>query len=240
MQPFELSRIGGPHEGQPVITEGPDPAKAACALILVHGRGAGAQDILGLGREVTGALGRRDLLLFAPHAMRSTWYPNRFMEPEETNQPWLDSARQGLEFLLRYVTDRGMSPEKIFLLGFSQGACLVSDVAARNPRRYGGLFILSGGLIGPAGTRFAYSGEMEGTPVLIGCSDVDPHIPVERVRETSRVLESLGARVDERIYPGMGHTVNADELGAIVEVISVALTSPNPRPLPARDPAPDS
>lgn len=224
MQPFDLSMIEGPHARQPVITEGPDPGKAAAALILIHGRGAGAQDILGLGREVTGALGRRDLLLLAPHAMRSTWYPHRFMEPEQVNQPWLDSARQAIEYLIDHVVSDGLSPERVFLLGFSQGACLVSDVAARNPRRYGGLFILSGGLIGPAGTDFSFSGDLLGTPALIGCSDIDPHIPHDRVVETSRVLGGLGAAVDERIYPGMGHTVNEDELTAIVETIETALS----------------
>lgn len=223
MQPFDLSGIGGPHDGQPVITEGPDPSRAAGALILIHGRGAGAQDILGLGREVTGALGRRDMLLFAPHAMRSTWYPNRFMEPVATNQPWLDSARAALRFLVDHVTAGGMSPEKVFLLGFSQGACLAADTAARHPRRYGGIFVLSGGLIGPAGTAFDFAGDLEGTPVLIGCSDMDPHIPLERVRETSKALRNLGAAADERIYPGMGHTVNADELKAIVETIQSVL-----------------
>lgn len=230
MQPFDLSGIEGPHGGQPVITEGPDPTKAAAALILIHGRGAGAQDILGLGREVAGALGRRDLLLLAPHAMRATWYPNRFMEPEETNQPWLDSARQAVRYLIDHVVTGGISPDRVFLLGFSQGACLVADTAFNNPRRYGGLFILSGGLIGPPDTVFSHatggntsSGDrtLDGTPAFVGCSDVDAHIPLSRVQETSRELKNLGARVDERIYPGMGHTVNSDELAAIVECMRV-------------------
>jgi predicted esterase len=223
MHPFELSRINGPHDGQPVITEGPEPHKAAGALILIHGRGAGAQDILGLGREITAALGRRDMLLLAPHAMRATWYPNRFMEPEETNQPWLESARAAVRFLIDHVIDGGLAPERLFLLGFSQGACLVSDGAARNPRRYGGLFVLSGGLIGPAGSEFGFTGSLEGTPTLVGCSDIDPHIPLERVKATAEQLRKLGAQVDERIYPGMGHTINEDELGAILETIRSAL-----------------
>lgn len=224
MQPFDLSAINGPHTGQPVITEGPDPAKAAAAVILIHGRGAGAQDILGLGRRVTHALGRRDLLLLAPHAMRSTWYPHRFIEPEDTNQPWLDSAREAIHYLIDYVVAGGLPLEKLFLLGFSQGACLVSDAAAHAPRRYGGLFILSGGLIGPIGTTFSFSGDLAGTPAFIGCSDIDPHIPQKRVEETAQELEKLSASVDKRIYPGMGHTVNEEEIAAIVSTIAATIS----------------
>ncbi len=223
MQPFDLSRINGPHAGQPVITEGPDPGKAAAALVLIHGRGAGAQDILGLGREITGALNRRDLLLLAPHAMRSTWYPQRFMEPEEYNQPWLDSAREAVQYLVRHVTEKGLARSRVFLLGFSQGACLVADAAARHPHRYGGLFILSGGLIGPPGSAFDFTGDLRGTPALVGCSDIDPHIPHQRVLETAQVLEKLGAAVDQRTYPGMGHTINTDELEKIVSTIQTVL-----------------
>lgn len=223
MQPFDLSSISGPHAGQPVITEGPDPSKAAAAVILIHGRGAGAQDILGLGREITYTVGRRDLLLLAPHAMRSTWYPLRFTEPEENNQPWLDSAREALESLIEHVVTGGMSIEKVFLLGFSQGACLVADAAVRNPRRYGGLVVLSGGLIGPLGTTFDFSGDLQQTPAFIGCSDQDPHIPAERVKETVDVLGHMGAQVEHRVYPGMGHTVNSDEIQAITTMIRATL-----------------
>jgi predicted esterase len=225
VQPFDLSSITGPHSGQPVITEGPAPEKAAAALILVHGRGAGAQDIFGLGRQITHALSRRDILLLAPHANRATWYPHRFTEPEELNQPWLDSARAALRYLIEYVIRDGIPANRVFMAGFSQGGCLVADVAARNPRRYGGLFILSGGLIGPPETTFEFSGSLKKTPVLIGCSDVDPHIPASRVTETAEAMEKLGASVDNRVYPGMGHTVNEDELEAIVTIMRRALPS---------------
>lgn len=225
MQPFDLSSITGPHSGQPVITEGPGPEKASGVLILVHGRGAGAQDIFGLGRQITHVLSRRDILLLAPHANRSTWYPQRFTEPEELNQPWLDSAREALSYLIDYVIKDGVPANRVFLAGFSQGGCLVADAAVRNPRRYGGLFILSGGLIGPPGTTFEFTGNMRKTPVLIGCSDVDPHIPASRVQETADALEALGASVDNRVYPGMGHTVNEDEIDAIVKVMKRGLPS---------------
>ncbi len=226
MKPFDLGNIPGPHARQPVLTEGPEPGNAAGAIILLHGRGAGAQDIFGLGRILTERLKRKDLILAAPHAFGASWYPNRFMEPIETNQPWLDSARAAVHLLIEVLTGEAALPaSRVFLVGFSQGACLATDVVAGHPRRYGGVLAFSGGLIGPAGTTFDYPGDLDGTPVFLGCSDVDPHIPHERVHETAQVLTALNGNVEQRTYPGMGHTINEDELGAAVELIATALSS---------------
>lgn len=212
MSSLGLHAIPGPHKGQPVIVEGPDPAKAAGAIVLIHGRGAGAQSILGLGRELLRGADRRDITLLAPHASGAVWYPQRFIEPEDSNEPWLSSAREAVTALMDMLMERGLPARKILLAGFSQGACLVADTVARLPMDYAGALVYSGGLMGPPGTEYAYSGSLAAVPVLVGCSDVDMHIPLERVEETASVLEGLGAAVDLRIYPGMGHTVNEEEL----------------------------
>lgn len=227
MTTFDLSAIDGPHRGQPVLREGPDAADtsdtvangATAAMVLIHGRGARAQDILMLGRAIVAAADRRDVLLLAPQAAGATWYPERFIAPIENNQPWLDSARAAVSTLLEGLIDAGIPRHRIVLAGFSQGACLASDIAVSHEKPLGGVFVLSGGLIGPLGTRFAPAGSLQGTPVFVGCSDTDPHIPVERVHETTAAFRAVGAVVDERIYPGMPHTVNEDELAAMSAVL---------------------
>ena len=157
----------------------------------------------------------------APQAAGNTWYPYSFLAPLEANEPFLGSALRAVGSVVEAVAEAGIPPERTVLLGFSQGACLAAEFAARNARRYGGLVILSGGLIGtstiegaasPDDKEFDYAGGFDGTPVLLGCSDIDPHIPSARVRRTTEVLSSMGAEVTERIYPGMGHTVNEDEI----------------------------
>ncbi|POR01321.1 hypothetical protein AU468_08365 [Alkalispirochaeta sphaeroplastigenens] len=227
MQPFDLSSIEGPHAGQPVITEGPGPGKAAAALILLHGRGSGAQQILGLGRKIVHSLGRRDLLLLAPHAMRSTWYLPRFAELTDPLDPWLVSARQAVDALVTRMTSGGVPREKIFLLGFSQGACLVADRALRVPGRYGGLFILSGAAPPLPGQREEEpsSASLEGTPVCIGCSQEDPHIPLERLRATEQALCEASATVESLIYPGAGHSVTPEELTTVQDILTRGLSS---------------
>ena len=206
-----------PHAGQPVLAYGAplDKAQAAdkarAAMILVHGRGANAEDIISLAEEFP----LPGFAFLAPQAAGNTWYPQRFTAPLSANQPWLDSALAAIGRVLAQVQAAGIPPERTFLLGFSQGACLALEYAARNPRRYGGLIGLSGGLIGPQVEPSRYPAGLAGTPVLLGCSDIDPHIPQARVLETARTLEQLGAVVDLRLYPGMGHTVNEDELEAI-------------------------
>lgn len=203
--------MNGPHEPRIAATAGEPLESAQAAVIMVHGRGDSAPGILGL----ASAIHVPGVAYVAPQATHNTWYPNSFMAPMESNQPWLDSALQTVGGVVEQVVDAGVPHDKIVLLGFSQGACLASEYMARNARRYGGLAALSGGLIGPEGTPRDYDGALSGTPVFLGCSDVDPHIPVERVHETGEVLTRLGANVDKRIYTNFGHTVNQDEADAV-------------------------
>jgi predicted esterase len=163
-----------------------------------------------------------DVLYLAPQAADNTWYPSSFLAPLEDNEPWLASA---LRFLARVIGElgrRGFSPDRVALIGFSQGACLALELAARNARRYAAVIGLSGGVIGPPGTPRSYPGSMQGTPVFLGCSDDDPHVPLARVHESADVFRGLGARVDERVYPGLGHTVNRDELDAVRRLLADA------------------
>jgi predicted esterase len=199
-----------PHGGQRVVVAGAPLDQASGAIIALHGRGADAEDIVGLAREVAPP----EVAIVAPQAAGHTWYPYRFLEPTERNEPYLSSALRSVGDLVAELGEHGIPPDRIALLGFSQGACLALEAAARRPQRYAGVVAFSGGLIGPPGTRFAYEGSLAGTPVFIGSSDVDPHIPKERVEESADALRRLGAVVDARIYPGMGHTVNLDELQA--------------------------
>lgn len=200
-----------PHAASEVFHAGASLDRAAGAVLLVHGRGGTARGML----EMAAVLELSDLALLAPQAAGGAWYPFGFMEPLERNQPWLSSALNRLGRVVAELEERGLGSERLALIGFSQGACLALEFAARNARKYGGVAGLSGGLIGPESTPGDYSGTFHGTPVFLGCSDIDPHIPVERVRETAEVLRGLGAEVDERIYPGMGHTVNREEIEAV-------------------------
>lgn len=205
--PDQLSKTD-PHEGQQVYTTGKPLAEARAAMILVHGRGANAPDILQLANE----LHQPELVYLAPQAAGNTWYPYSFMEPIERNEPWLSSALGVLAGLVRQIEAAGIPAEKIILGGFSQGACLSSEFVARNAWHYGGLIAFSGGLIGPPGTPRDYEGSLEDLPVFLGCSDVDFHIPKERVHETAVTFEGMGATVTERLYPNMGHTIIQDEI----------------------------
>jgi predicted esterase len=199
-----------PHGEQPVLAAGAPLDEASGAIIAIHGRGANAEDIIGLAAQVAPP----GVAIVAPQAAGNTWYPYRFTEPTERNEPYLSSALQTIGDLIAGLEARGIPTERIALLGFSQGACLATEAAARNARRFAAVLAFSGGLIGPPGTPFSYPGSLAGTPVFLGCSDVDPHIPRERVNETAEAMIRLGATVDERIYPGMGHTINRDELDA--------------------------
>jgi phospholipase/carboxylesterase len=204
-----------PHAHQPVLTAGPAPQKADATLLLLHGRGATAQDILSLYDE----LGQQNTAAIAPQAAGHAWYPHSFLASLEANQPYLDSALGRLDSLVTDLLARGISSERIVLLGFSQGACLALEFVARNPRRYGAAIGLTGGLIGPPGTPRNYPGSLAGTPVFLGTSDPDPHVPLERVQETQTVLSRMGAQVELRRYPGMPHTVNDDELDACRDLL---------------------
>jgi len=177
-------------------------------MIMIHGRGASADSILALSHEFDA----EGLAYLAPQAANNTWYPYRFSEPIERNEPWLSSALQVIDDLIARVMAAGIPAERIVLLGFSQGACLTLEYAARHARRYGGIVGWSGGLIGPQGMPRNDAGSFHGTPIFIGCSDVDFHIPLDRVHEAAQVLRQLGGAVTERIYPGLDHTINQDEL----------------------------
>jgi phospholipase/carboxylesterase len=196
------------HDRQPVLAAGQPLDRAQAALILIHGRGGTAEDILALSDE----LAHPGFAYLAPQAAGGTWYPYSFMAPLEDNEPYLSSALGTIAALIDDLTRAGCRPEQTMLLGFSQGACLALEFAARQARRYGGLAGLSGGLIGPPGTTWNSTGSLAGTPVFLGCSDRDPHIPRQRVLESADVLRRLGADVTARLYPALGHTINEDEL----------------------------
>jgi predicted esterase len=211
-----MTNAADPHAGQPVLHLGPKPDAARLTAILVHGRGASADDILGLSREFS----TTDVAYLAPQAAGNTWYPYSFLSPIPQNEPWLTSALAALTTLIESLGGQGVPADRIVLLGFSQGACLSLEFAARNAKRYAAVVALSGGLIGPPGTPRLYPGSLDGTPVFLGCSDVDAHIPVNRVRESAAVLRTMKAAVDERIYRGMGHTVNDDEIAAVRKLLA--------------------
>ncbi len=208
-----------PHRDQRVLTDGAELTQAAGAMIMIHGRGADAQDIIGMARVID----RPQLAVLAPDAAGHVWYPNPFMTPVEGNEPWLSSALGVVDRLVKEVQLAGIPAERIFLLGFSQGACLSLEYAARNARRYGGVFALSGGLIGQTVDTGRYTGSMDGTQVLMGCSDVDPFIPLARVQESTRAMQALGAEVTERIYAGAGHTIVADEIEQIRRIVDTII-----------------
>jgi predicted esterase len=198
-----------PHAGQPVLTAGaPLSAASPGVVIMVHGRSAGPENIL----DLVPAFERPLLTYLAPTAAGRTWYPYSFMADKERNEPGLSSGLSVLASLVDHVERAGVPRSRIVLLGFSQGACLASEFSVRHASRFGGVVAFSGGLIGPPGTAWEYPGAFDGTPVFLGCSDVDAHIPAERVDESAAVFARMGARVTKRFYPGMGHFVNDDEI----------------------------
>lgn len=200
-----------PHRGQAIAQMGQPLGTAQGVVVMVHGRGATAADILSLAAE----FGRPDLTYLAPQAAGNSWYPYSFLAPLAQNEPYLSSALSAVGATLKTVVEAGVPQAETVLLGFSQGACLALEFAARHGGRFGALVGLSGGLIGPADIPRDYATNLDGSATFIGCSDVDAHIPLARVHETAQALTQLGAAVTERIYPGMGHTVNADEIAAI-------------------------
>jgi predicted esterase len=175
---------------------------------MLHGRGSSAEDILTLAAE----FGMRDVAYVAPQAENHTWYPHSFLAPFEQNEPQLSNALATLDSVLADIARRGIAAQRVALIGFSQGGCLALEYAARRAKRYRLVAGLSAGLIGPPGTPRDYEGSLAGTPVFLGCSDIDGHVPLQRVQETRDVMTKLGAAVTERIYPGMGHTINMDEI----------------------------
>jgi predicted esterase len=215
-----MAATADPHAGQPVLRSGPRPEDARLVAILLHGRGASAEDILGLADQFS----VRDITYVAPQAAGSTWYPYSFLAPIAQNEPWLGSALRIVAGLVEDFTARGIPADRLAVMGFSQGACLTLEFAARHARRYAAIVAFTGGLIGPPGTTRNYTGDFSGTPVFIGSSDIDPHVPLERVQESTTIFRRMNAIVDERIYPGMGHTINADELQAADRLLAAAVS----------------
>jgi len=185
-------------------------------MILVHGRGADAESIL----ELADFLPHPEMIYLAPQAHGHTWYPYSFLSPISQNEPGLSSALRILADLVAEVQAAGIPAERLILAGFSQGACLASEFVARNAQRYGGLLAFSGGLIGPPGTPRDYPGALAGTPIFLGCSDVDFHIPKERVQETAELFTRLGATVKMKLYPGMAHTIIQDEFDEAQKIVA--------------------
>ena len=197
------------------LTAGAPLDRARAAVVMLHGRGGSAEDILSL----ADALEMPDLAYVAPQAPGHTWYPLSFLAPIAQNEPALSRALATVGAVVVAIAEGGVPAERAVLIGFSQGGCLALEYAARNARRYGGVAGLSAALIGPPGTPRDYAGSLAGTPMFLGCSDVDGHIPLWRVQESTRVLRGLGAEVTERIYPGMGHTINDDEIAHVRKLL---------------------
>lgn len=205
-----------PHAGQPLLRGGAPLEEARGVVIMLHGRGAGPRNIMDLGPSIA----HPNIALLAPAAANGTWYPKSFMAPIAENEPGITSGISVVHGLIDMALAAGIPTEKIILLGFSQGACLACTAAQRRPARYGGVVIFSGGLIGPPGTAWAETGTFRATPVFLGCSDQDSHVPESRVRESAAVFARMGATVLTRIYPGMGHLVNEEEIGCARDLVT--------------------
>lgn len=189
--------------------------RAKKALIMIHGRGASASGIL----ELAPHLKVGQYALLAPQATNHTWYPHSFLAPPQENQPWLDSALEAVGQTVDMAIRAGMATQDVYFLGFSQGACLASEFMARNAATYGGAAIFSGGLIGDRIYPENYHGDFGGTPIFVGCSDIDSHVPVERIKETTAQLQLANAQVTEKIYANMGHTIVQDEIEMVNRLI---------------------
>ena len=206
----------GPHQDQPLVTAGAPFDVAEAALVLVHGRGATAQSIVQMADEFH----QHGVAYLAPQAARNTWYPNPFTAPVESNEPGRTSGLQAIDDTVSTATEAGIPLDRVMVLGFSQGACLASEFVARNPTRYGGLAVLSGGLIGNIVDQDDYDGDLEGRPVFLGCSDVNPHIPEDRVHESAAIFEQLNGDVTKRLYGGMSHGINQDEIDHVSTMVA--------------------
>jgi phospholipase/carboxylesterase len=218
-----------PHAATPVLAAGASLGRggARAAVVLVHGRGGSAEDILGVAAPLGSRLATRPeaeaVAWLAPQADDDTWYPQRFLAPFAANQPWLDSALAKLAALRERIAASGLADERIVWIGFSQGACLASEFVARNPRRWGGLVAAVGGRIGPPGTDLTATGELAGTPVYLGCGDPDPHIPWSRVEESAAAFAAQGGEVTLRRYPGFPHSIHPEALAFAATAIERAL-----------------
>jgi phospholipase/carboxylesterase len=200
-----------------VLSQGPPLAQTGRALVMIHGRGATAQSILSLQQH----LQVEGFTLFAPQATNNSWYPYSFMAPRDQNQPALDSALAVVAETVRDIQQQGIASQDIYLLGFSQGACLTSEFATRHAERFGGLIIFTGGLIGEEIDKAAYAGDFAGTPVLITTGDPDPHVPVSRVEETVAIMSDQKARVTKKVYPGRPHTILQEEIDLANQLLAL-------------------
>ena len=203
------------HEGQPVAARGRPIEDSRCVAVMVHGRGRDTEDIL----RVADRIGEGSFTYLAPTAKDNSWYPYSFLEPIVKNEPYLSYALEVLDDLVTGLMKKGIPRSRVVLAGFSQGACLAAEYAVRHADRYGGILLFTGGLIGPSGTRWEYGGSFGGTPVFLGTSDIDEFVPEERVRESAEVFERMDANVTLRVYPGMDHVVNDDEIAVAREIL---------------------
>ena len=211
-----------PHGSQPTMRAGQSLDSAGAACILVHGRGADPSDMIGLAQ----AFNRPGIAYLAPAAAGNTWYPFSFMSLRERNEPGISSGLSVIDGLVQQCLEGGIPEKKIVIGGFSQGACLSSEFCIRHPRKYGALLAFSGGLIGPPDSKWDdVKADLSSMQVFLGCSDVDPHIPKERVIETEHVYARLGASVVRKLYPGMGHTINGDELREAQRILDEVLAA---------------
>ena len=208
-----------PHAAGEVYRAGVPLEDAAGVVILLHGRGASAREILSLAGALGGDL---KLAFLAPHAAGSTWYPNSFLAERESNEPWLGSALAKVQSVVELAVAAGVTRERIVIGGFSQGACLATEFVATHPARYAGLIAWTGGLVGPLGSDLSHAGDLAGTPAFQGSGDPDPHVPWSRVEESARVLTAMGARVTSRRYPGKPHSVSTDEIEFARELVQGA------------------
>jgi predicted esterase len=217
MQTATDSESRNPHQQERILFSGAAPQEAHTALILIHGRGASATDILGLAREadVSG------VWAIAPQAANSTWYPNRFNTPVAGNEPWLTWALARVDEMVALARAEGFADDRIILAGFSQGACLALEWLARTGISIGGVLGFSGGMIENGDRPREYESDLTGSHVFLGCSDVDFHIPLARVERSAELLGALGAEVEKRIYPGMGHTINQDEIDHLRKLMTL-------------------
>lgn len=209
--------------GARVVHAGAPAATAEAAIIMIHGRNAAPENIL----DLLPVLDRPQFAALAPEAPGGAWYPYSFMAERESNEPGITNGLNQIGALVKDLTTMGFPTHRIMLLGFSQGACLTSEFAIRNPQRYGGVMVLSGGVIGPPGTTWEdVGGDLAATPVFLGCSDVDSHIPAARVIESEEVFRTLGASVTRKLYPEMGHLVNKDEIEHVQRAMDSVLAAP--------------
>jgi phospholipase/carboxylesterase len=198
-----------------IVTTGKEITPASKVLIMLHGRGGSAEDILSL----SGHLNVKDYALIAPQATNNTWYPYSFLAPPTQNEPWLSSALHLVRQIVDELLSKGVTTENIYFTGFSQGACLTLEFVTRNADKYGGIAAFTGGLIGDKIYNENYKGDFQNTPVFVGTSDPDPHIPVERIYATTNILKRMNAAVTEKIYTNMGHTINQDEIDQVNKLI---------------------